>query len=222
MSMRTVTLMLFMSWLCATSPAQGQDISVGFTSQEIPDSVWQSMQGRSYQPNSQIRRKDLRYLHVLHWDYDNRTHQGELVCNRLIADKLIAIFRELYELHYPIQRMQLPDNYDADDERQMRDNNTSCFCYRPIAGSKRLSYHALGLAVDINPLYNPCVKQRPDGSLSVQPATGKAYTDRDKTFRYKITRNDPCYRIFLRHGFSWGGSWRSSKDYQHFEYRLSK
>ena len=220
--MRTATLMLFLSWLCVASPAQGQDISVGFTSQEIPDSVWQSMQGRSYQPNSQIHRKDLRYLRVLHWDYDNRTHQGELVCNRLIADKLIAIFRELYELHYPIQRMQLPDKYDADDERQMRDNNTSCFCYRPIAGSKRLSYHARGLAVDINPLYNPCVKQRPDGSFSVQPATGNAYTDRDKTFRYKISRNDPCHRIFLRHGFSWGGSWRSSKDYQHFEYRLSR
>ena len=32
-----------------------------------------------------------------------------------------------------------------------------------------------------------------------------------------IDRNDLCYRLFVKHGFTWGGSWRSLKDYQHFE-----
>jgi len=32
-----------------------------------------------------------------------------------------------------------------------------------------------------------------------------------------IDRDDLCNRLFIEHGFRWGGDWRSSKDYQHFE-----
>ena len=56
-----------------------------------------------------------------------------------------------------------------------------------------------------------------DGTLLVQPETGKPYVDRKKLFRYKISRSDLCYRLFTRYGFRWGGDWRSLKDYQHFE-----
>ena len=41
---------------------------------------------------------------------------------------------------------------------------------------------------------------------------------RGKQFRYKINKGDLCYRLFIKHGFIWGGSWRTVKDYQHFEY----
>jgi hypothetical protein len=34
---------------------------------------------------------------------------------------------------------------------------------------------------------------------------------------YKITKGDLCYKLFIKHGFSWGGEWKSKKDYQHFE-----
>ena len=169
-----------------------------FVAMEIPDSVWLRMQGKTYVENPHITRSDLRYLRVLHWDYDNKTHRGELVCNRLIADKLIAIFRELYQAHYPIERIRLADDYDADDERQMSDNNTSCFCYRNVSDTKKLSYHARGLAIDINPRYNPYVRFR-NGAQVVQPANGRP--------------------LFLRYGFTWGGSWHSLKDYQHFEFK---
>lgn len=198
--------------------ARGQQSADHFTAMPIPDSIWARMQGKTYQPNPYISRDDLRYLRVLHWDYDNRAHQGEMVCNKLIAQRLVNIFRRLYEAHYPIQRMVLPDVYDADDERQMRDNNTSCFCYRTIAGSQTLSKHARGLAVDLNTLYNPYVRRRRDGTLFVQPATAKPYVDRSRQFRYKITRHDLAYRLFTENGFSWGGAWRSHQDYQHFEF----
>lgn len=192
----------------------GQDT---FVATQIPDSIWQKMQGKTYVANPHIQRQDLRYIRILHWDYDEKTHQGELICNRLIADKLIAIFRELYKAHYPIQRMRLPDEYDADDERQMRDNNTSCFCYRNVSGSKNLSKHARGLAIDINPLYNPYVRYR-NGKQIVEPANATPYVNRSKPFRYKIDKNDLCYKLFIKHGFTWGGAWRTMKDYQHFEY----
>jgi hypothetical protein len=73
------------------------------------------------------------------------------------------------------------------------------------------------MAIDINPLYNPCVRRKKDGTLLIQPETGKPYVDRKKLFRYKISRSDLCYRLFTRYGFRWGGDWRSLKDYQHFE-----
>ena len=202
--------------LLYTSCLYGQD---DFSVSPIPDSIWAKMQGKTFVDNPNIQRSDLRYLRVLHWDYDQQTHQGELVCNKLIADKLLSIFRELYRQHYPIQHIRLADEYDADDERQMRDNNTSCFCYRTVAGSKSLSYHARGLAVDINPLYNPYVRQRKDGTYFVQPATATPYINRSRAYRYKITKDDLCYRLFIQHGFTWGGSWKAYKDYQHFDYR---
>ena len=217
MSYRTI-LTTIMFWLCTILCVQGQNISDGFTSEPIPDAIWQKMQGKTYVDNPHVSRSDLRYLRVKQWDYDEQTHQGELVCNRLIADKLLAIFRELYKAHYPIQRIRLADEYDADDERQMRDNNTSCFCYRNVSGSQNLSKHARGLAIDINPLYNPYIRYRKDGSQIIEPANAKPYADRSKSYRYKIEKGDLCYRLFIKFGFTWGGSWRTMKDYQHLEY----
>ena len=188
-----------------------------FAAEPIPDGVWQRMQGKSYRANPYIRRRDLRHIRALHWDYDEKIHVGEMVCNKLIADRLVRILRQLFDAHYPIQRMLLPDVYDADDERQMRDNNSSCFCYRVISGSKKLSKHARGLAVDINTLYNPYYKVRADGTRYIQPATAAAYCDRTGDFPYKIDRSDLCFRLFTEAGFSWGGDWKSSKDFQHFE-----
>lgn len=208
-------LTTFILWLCCTLGAQSQI----FTSTSIPDSVWQTMQGKSWHDNPYIKRSDLRYLRISHYDLEGRTHVGEMICNKLIAEKLLAIFSELYQAHYPIQQMRLPDVYDADDERQMRANNTSCFCYRNISGQKNLSKHARGLAVDINTLYNPYVRyNKKDGSQIVEPATAKKYANRKADFPYKITRNDLCYKLFTKYGFSWGGAWRSLKDYQHFEF----
>ena len=140
-----------------------------------------------------------------------------MVCHRRIAADLVAIFRQLYDAHYPIARMVLVDEYRADDETSMRANNTSCFCFRTVAGSRKVSAHAMGMAVDINPLYNPYVKRRANGRLFIQPANAEPYIHRERRFDYKIERGDLCHRLFLQHGFSWGGAWRSLKDYQHFE-----
>ena len=188
-----------------------------FAADSIPDGVWQRMQGKTYKDNPYIGRKDLRHIRVLHWDYDEQMHIGEMVCNAIIADRVVDILRQLFNAKYPIQRMLLPDVYDADDERQMRHNNSSCFCYRAIAGSNKPSKHACGLAIDINTLYNPYYKNRPDGTRYIQPATAAKYCDRTKSFPYKIDHHDLCFRLFTKAGFKWGGDWTSCKDFQHFE-----
>lgn len=188
-----------------------------FASEPIPDGVWARMQGKTYKENPYIGRADLRHIRALHWDYDQQIHIGEMVCNAQIADCVVRILRQLYDARYPIQRMLLPDVYDADDEKQMRDNNTSCFCYRVVSGSSTLSKHARGLAIDINTLYNPYYKDRKDGTRYIQPATAAEYCDRSKSFPYKIDRNNLCYKLFTQAGFEWGGNWKTCKDFQHFE-----
>lgn len=188
-----------------------------FTSVEMPDSIWHRMQGRSYPQGCEVPRSDLRYLELSYVDFEGDEHLGQMVCNRHIADDLLYIFRRLYEARYPIASMRLIDDYGADDARSMAANNTSCFCYRRVAGSTALSKHSRGMAVDVNPLYNPCVYVR---SGRVLPPEGRAYAhgrDRRKDIPGKIDTADLCYRLFVSRGFRWGGAWRSLKDYQHFE-----
>lgn len=188
-----------------------------FMVEDISDEVWERMQGKTYKDNPYIGRNDLQHVKVIHWDYDNQMHIGEMICNKQIAHTVCLIMRKLFDAKYPIQRMVLPDVYNADDEAQMRDNNSSCFCYRSISGSTKLSKHARGLAVDINTLYNPYYKDREDGTRYVQPSTAEEYCDRTKTFPYKIDHDDLCFKLFTEEGFEWGGDWTSCKDFQHFE-----
>ena len=182
----------------------------------IPDEIFAKMQGKSYKDDCTIPRDDLRYIHVLHKNIEGETLEGEMVCSKLIAEDLLEIFRELYEQSYPIEKMRLIDEYDANDELSMTDNNSSCFNYRTISHTNKISKHGLGIAVDINTLYNPYTKVV-DGERIIEPAAGAPYLDRDADFPYKIERGDLCYNLFISHGFEWGGDWTDRKDYQHFE-----
>ncbi len=163
---------------------------------------------------------DLRYVHVLHYDFDGNSTEGELICNEYIAQDLVEIFHELYYNEYQIERMVLIDEYDGDDTASMEDNNTSCFNYRVVEGSSSLSKHAYGLAIDVNPFYNPYVTYEKDGTEKVSPVAALGYADRSVNFPYKIDEEDLCCRLFKEHGFIWGGNWNSLKDYQHFQKTL--
>lgn len=183
---------------------------------EIPDDIFAKMQGKSYKEDCTVPREDLRYVHVRHMGFDGEAKDGELVVNKAIADDVLAIFEELYKADYPIEKVRLVDEYDADDEASMSDNNSSAFNFRFISHTTRISKHGLGMAVDINTRYNPYVKTV-DGKLSIEPANGADYVDRRKDFPHKIDHEDLCYKLFKEHGFTWGGDWTHSKDYQHFE-----
>ena len=183
---------------------------------EIPDDIFAKMQGKSYKDNCTVPRDDLRYVHVLHMGFDGEVKDGELVVSKKIADDVLEIFEELYKADYPIEKVRLVDEYDADDEASMSDNNSSAFNFRFISHTTRISKHGLGMAVDINTRYNPYVKTV-DEKLSIEPANGADYVDRSKDFPHKIDHDDLCYKLFKEHGFTWGGDWTHSKDYQHFE-----
>lgn len=191
----------------------------GFYYESLSDAVKMKITGISYPADdtaAAVSYDMLRFVNVLYYDFEGNRQNGEMICHKAIAQDLVEIFYELYEIHYPIEKIALIDDYQGDDELSMQDNNTSCFNYRALPSGK-LSNHAYGLAIDLNPFYNPYVTHRDDGSVNIAPAGSEDYADREQSFAHKIDEEDPACRLFIDHGFTWGGNWRSVKDYQHFE-----
>ena len=98
------------------------------------------------------------------------------------------------------------------NEKSMEDNNSSSFCYRKIVNTNKLSKHALGLAIDINPLYNPYVVKN-----KISPVSASVNKNRSQENNKYIKKGDVIYNAFTKRGWTWGGDWKDKKDYQHFE-----
>lgn len=216
-----VCLLAMLLPLC--SPAvetQAKVYKKGFTYQKLPAHIKKKITGVSYRKNKHIHYRDLRYVTVRYYDFSGKKQTGELIVNKKIARKTVTIFYRLYQMKYPIEQIRLVDEYGADDEKSMRANNTSAFNYRTVAGTNRLSKHALGLAIDINPRINPYINTK--GVLT--PRNAKAYQCRSrkkctgKYARYMIQPDSKITKLFKKYGFSWGGDWKHSKDYQHFQF----
>lgn len=192
----------------------------GFYYEPLTDEVKQKITGISYpESGCSVPYEDLHYVGLLYRDFNGEEQTGELICNKAVAQDMVEIFYELYRNDYQIERIRLIDEYNGDDTASMADNNTSCFNYRVVDGTTSLSKHAYGLAIDINPFYNPYVvfNKGGTGNTYISPAGSEIYADRSQDFAYKIDENDLCYHLFIEHGFTWGGNWNSSKDYQHFQ-----
>ena len=189
----------------------------GFYYEPISNDVFKRISGVSYPVDCTISLDDLRYVGLLYVDFDGNTQSGEMICNKAIAQDILEIFSELYNNGYQIESIKLIDEFEGDDTASMLANNTSCFNYRVVEGTTRLSNHAKGLAIDLNPFYNPYITYNKDGSTNISPEGSEAYADRNSSFPYKIDENDLAYKLFKEHGFTWGGNWNSVKDYQHFE-----
>jgi len=188
----------------------------GFTYEPITDEIKERIYGLSYKEDCTVPYEELRYVKVLYTNFDGETDEGEIICNKAIAQDLVEIFYQLYENHYPIEKIRLVDEYEADDDLSCAANNTSSFNYRVVAGSRTLSKHALGMAIDINPFYNPYITY-PGGKEHISPPGSEPYANRAADLPYMIQKGDLCYNLFIEHGFTWGGEWKSVKDYQHFQ-----
>lgn len=184
-----------------------------FTAEPVPPQVEARMRGSSYPDGATISLDELRYLRLSYYDFNGVPQTGEMVCNKAIAQDLLEIFEALFEAKYPIRSIRLVDDFGASDDASMLADNTSCFNYRVVPGQGNLSRHALGMAVDVNPFENPYI----DRQGVIRPPEAARYADRSRDFPHKIDRQDLCCRLFIAHGFNWGGGWMHSKDYQHFQ-----
>ncbi len=187
----------------------------GFYYYELDDELKTRITGMSYPSagSELVSYDDLRYIKILHYDFDGVEHEGELMASAKVADELLEIFYELHSAKYPLTSVKLVGDYGEPftDGLSMAANNTSMFCYRYVTGTSKLSRHSYGAAIDINPMLNPYI----DGERIV-PVNGIKYADRTLGEAGMIDHDDLCYQLFKAHGWSWGGDWRGDKDYQHF------
>lgn len=176
------------------------------------ESVRRSDLPHSWRPGCPVGPRRLRLVTVSHWGFDGEVKTGRLVVGRNKARPVVRVMRKLFRAGYPIKRMRLVDEYGGSDRRSMNANNTSAFNCRTATGSTSWSEHAYGRAIDVNPVQNPYVS--PSGR--VLPKRGRPFVDRSRDHPAMIHAGDRVVRAFASIGWSWGGSWSSVQDYQHF------
>ncbi len=167
--------------------------------------------GASWHESCPVSVKDLRRISVSHRTFDGTAEQGFLVVHADAVDDLTSVFRMLFAMGYPIERMDPIEMFEGSDDDSMAANNTSAFNCRAVAGTNIWSQHAYGTAVDINPLVNPYVVGE-----SVHPPGGRTYLDRTLNSPGMIVEDGPVVTAFRGVGWIWGGTWENKKDYQHF------
>jgi len=156
-----------------------------------------------------------RMVEVLYYSFDGKIHKGQLVIDERLVNDIKKVFQVALKNKFPIKSV-IPISSERffnngkwnEDNQSMMANNTSAFNYRKVTGGKSLSRHSYGFAIDINPVQNPYIK----GSIVLPP--GAVY---DRTRPGTLVYNSPIVKTFKHLGWTWGGDWKSLKDYQHFE-----
>ena len=199
----------------ARGEAQTDDPAYEATIAPIGAALAERMRGSSHRAGCPVALSDLRHLTMTYRGFGGLARTGEMVVHRRHARDVTDVFGRLYDVGYPIARMQLVDAYGGDDDASMADNNTSGYNCRRVAGQRSWSDHARGSAIDVNPVQNPYV--RPG---SVDPPAGRRFAGIDRSRSAPvplgvIRQDDLLVRAFARVGWQWGGYWASSKDYQH-------
>ena len=159
-----------------------------------------------------IIKDKLELVTVSYYGFDDKIHKGKILVHKEVVSDIIEIFNFVLETRFPIEKVVPICEYKWSDEESMKDNNTSSFNYRFISGTRVHSMHASGLAIDINPFQNPYIKNH-----IILPG-GASY---DTTKKGTLTANSPLVKEFKKRGWSWGGDWKSLKDYQHFEKKIN-
>ena len=166
----------------------------------------------SWRPGCPVPPSALRRIRLSYWGFDGRRHLGELVVRDRVSGDVAAVFRALYRARFPLRRLEPIDRYRGSDDASMAADNTSGFNCRAAvaAGPRRWSEHAYGEAVDVNPVENPYLR-----GGRVLPPAGAAFVDRVPRPGMAL-EGGTLVRAFASVGWSWGGRWTGSRDYQHF------
>jgi hypothetical protein len=147
---------------------------------------------------------------VRFWSFDGKEDEGNIVIDCDLVGDVKNLFTLMLREKFPIRSVvPISDaRFGWNDEHSMQANNTSAFNYRTIAGRTKISNHARGRAIDINPLFNPFIKGE-----TIQPRGAVYNPSRSGT----ITADSFIVAFLKSRGWTWGGEWTSLKDYQHFE-----
>jgi hypothetical protein len=182
----------------------------------IPPQIKKMMLGHSWHQGCPIGFDQLAYLQLSYWGFDNKPHVGEIIVYQPIAQETLDIFKQLFEIKFPIERMQLPETLPKGLSNSTANNTSGFYCRADEQNPSKMSRHSYGLAIDINDLYNPAVEGK-----KVDPEQGRKYLDRNLNHPGMIKEGDKVFEIFTSHGWFWGGFF-NEVDYQHFDKLISK
>lgn len=152
---------------------------------------------------------ELILMDVLYKSTDQRLHQGQILTNKKIENDIRNMFVFMLENDFIIEKAIPIVQYNWNDSLSMDDNNTYSFCYRNVSYSK----HARGMAIDINPRFNPLrwenanYPNQPKGAVTDTTVNGTFYPG------HKVIEE------FRRLGFRWGHTFSKYHDDHHFEKR---
>lgn len=153
--------------------------------------------------------ENIEIVDIDYYSFDGKIHRGQIVIHKELVNDIKQVFKLMKSVKFPIQKVIPIVKYQWSDSLSMLDNNTSAFNYRTVEGTKRLSNHATGRAIDINPFLNPYRGRT--GKISPK---GAEYNIKVKG---TLAKNDTIVKEFLKLGWKWGGNWKTIKDWHHFE-----
>ena len=188
----------------------------------IPRELQKMMIGKTWHIGCPVPLKDLSYLQVSYWGFDNQTHAGEIIIHQRLAPELLGIFKKLYDAHFPIEKMVIPEKLIGDKKFSSpiemaayldnTDDTNAFFCRVDGQNPNDFSPHSFGIAIDINPYYNPGILAK-----QYQPLEkGIKYLNRQINHPGMIREGDIAVNTFLDHGWVWGGFFIQGTDYMHF------
>jgi hypothetical protein len=196
------------------APAVDSDPEPAFeaSTRALTDDERQAMIGVSWREGCPVALEALARISASHWGFDGVPRTGHLVVRADVAPVFIDALRAAWDAGFPIERMEPIEVFGGDDDASMAANNTSAFNCRPVTGGTGFSQHSFGHAIDVNPVQNPYVTR----SGTVLPPSGEPYLVRDPAVPGLLVEPGAVVDAFRAHGWGWGGTWTTTKDYQHF------
>jgi len=152
---------------------------------------------------------ELKLINVLYYSTDGKMHSGQVLTNRRIANIIQKMFEIMLLEKFPVAHAIPIVKYHWNDNLSMSDNNTYSFCYRNISYSK----HACGLAVDINPYFNPVIWKK-GYEYRLNKPIGAHY---DPAIPGTFSLSNPVVIKFEELGMRWGHNFTRNYDNHHFE-----
>ncbi len=209
----TLQILLLASLIFSTTSIYAQGKYKG-TFGPIPENIRKEMSGKTWTKECPVSLDQLSYLQVTYWGFDNKPHTGELIVNKAIAEDTVKVFEELFDIKFPIESMKLPSYLMNHPNDSTEKNNSSAFCYRKDTQSpEKNSIHSYGLAIDLNPFYNPAIVAKG----KTEPEGADKYLNRKLNHIGMIHKGDKVFQIMTNHGWAWGQFFRQGVDSMHFE-----
>jgi hypothetical protein len=195
------------TWANAQTPSSNPNIA------PLSANMRAAMTGKSWNPDCPVPLEDLAAVRVKYFGFDDLSQEGVLVVHKRFAAEVSKIFQELYEIHFPINKISPWENYGPDVYAE-KDITVGFYCEKAQDAPSEWSGHAYGVAIDLNPLENPFL----DAKQGWWPKAA-ASAPRDAA-KGKISPHTQAFRIFTQHGWAWGGFYVGEPDLMHF-YKLT-